>query len=184
MCYIDTTGSFSATRLQGLLAQSLMAAVAEHDADVLGGFVEEACANCLSSVFVHRCCDLVSLHELLDRLSQSWLASPSTAPSLVVLDSITAVAAPVLGGIDTMSAHAMLTSVGLALSRIAQACEAAVMVLNGTVSDRSTSTASGGMPALGSTWCGIPSVRLWLDRHGNETTVTVLRHHRQPIDPA
>jgi hypothetical protein len=179
---MDTAGSFSATRLQGLLAQSLLAAVAEQDADVLDGFVEEACATCLSNVSVHRCSDLLSLHDTLGRLHSAWLSAPPTAPLLVVLDSITAVAAPVLGGIDTSSAHAALSTVGLALCRIAQECELAVVVINSTVSDRGTPGTSGSMPALGSTWSGVPSVRLWLDRLGNDTSVTVLRHHRQPAD--
>jgi hypothetical protein len=64
---------------------------------------------------------------------------------------------------STTAGHALLSYVGRMLLRIANECALATMVTNFTLQNRHDGDAK---PALGLSWSGVPSTRLWFRRYG------------------
>lgn len=174
MVYIDTSGSFSASRLFEVVRPAFAAAV-DGDDDVMADYADYATIECMGRVRVMRAHDLPALVDLLTGLESEW--AETAPPTLLILDSISSVASTVLGGSDTISSHAMLSAVGLTLCRLGRVWSVCVLVTNSTVSDR-IAGGSGCMPALGMTWLPVPSTRLWMERDG---ALTLMRSPHTPL---
>jgi RAD51-like protein 3 len=102
-------------------------------------------------------------------LSEADAMGGSALPlRLIVVDSVTALVRPILGGDRGAQGHAAMMELGQLLLRISRSLRCAVLVTNGTVVDRSGATdaaARGGAatkPALGPSWACVPHSRLLL----------------------
>ncbi|CAN0281176.1 unnamed protein product [Ectocarpus sp. 6 AP-2014] len=111
---------------------------------------------------------------------------------LVILDSVTAVISPLLGGFKNPAGHGLMASLGHLLNRAASQCSACVLVANSTVAPRGISEEEGPRAALGLTWEGVPSIRVLIAEasyaggadHGtvgeaSPRTATLLKHPAQ-----
>ncbi|XP_061868514.1 DNA repair protein RAD51 homolog 4 isoform X1 [Colius striatus] len=146
--FLDSTGGFTASRLYQMLR-----AQAEDEEEQL---------EALQRVQVIRVFDvyemLRALQELRDRLSQQVMSS--VAPlKVVVIDSVSAVIYPVLGGRQS-EGLAIMMQLARELKTLAREFSLAVVVTNQVTRESSTGPLK---PALGRSWSFVPSTRLLLE---------------------
>nr|XP_013813683.1 PREDICTED: DNA repair protein RAD51 homolog 4 isoform X1 [Apteryx mantelli mantelli] len=145
--FLDSTGGFTASRLYQMLQ-----AQAEDEEEQL---------EALQRVQVTRVFDvyemLRALQELRDSLSQQVLSS--TGPLKVVLiDSVSAVIYPLLGGKQS-EGLALMMQLARELKMLAREFSLAVVVTNQVTRDSSAGPLK---PALGRSWSFVPSTRVLL----------------------
>ncbi|NWR22837.1 RA51D protein, partial [Emberiza fucata] len=165
--FLDSTGGFTASRLHQMLQSRT-----EDE--------EEQAA--LQRVQVQRVFNIYevlrALQELRDRLSQQVLSSMGPL-KVVVLDSVSAVICPVLGGRQSEGELGHWVS--------SQKCLSYMFVLQ--VTNQVTRDSSGGpqKPALGRSWSFVPSTRVLLEskegpweRSSTQRTASLAKSPRQP----
>ncbi|NXH47865.1 RA51D protein, partial [Dicaeum eximium] len=159
--FLDSTGGFSASRLyQMLQAQT----EDEEEQAILGRlrlcFVLQL--EALQRVQVVRVFNtyelLRALQELRDRLSQQVVSSVRPL-KVVVLDSVSAVIYPLLGGRQA-EGLALMMQLSRELKTLAREFSLAVVVTNQVTRDSSTGPLK---PALGRSWSFVPSTRVLLE---------------------
>uniref|UniRef100_A0A8B9BHJ1 DNA repair protein RAD51 homolog 4 n=1 Tax=Anser brachyrhynchus TaxID=132585 RepID=A0A8B9BHJ1_9AVES len=147
--FLDSTGGFTASRLYQMLQ-----AQAEDE--------EEQASSALQRIQVARVFDvyemLSALQEVRDRLSQQ--AVSCTGPlKTVVIDSVSAVIHPLLGGRQSEG-----ETLRWGLRLMAKCCGVSVwQVTNQVTRDSSTGLLK---PALGRSWSFVPSTRVLLESKG------------------
>ena len=141
---IDTGGSFSVERLVDFVRAfpSGQETSGKILLDALISRLSISKAHCLTEV-------LALLRSLLEASSEGDVAAP---PTLVVIDSVADILAPIVG--SGPKAHAHVESLGLLLHDLASA-NVAVVVTN--------RVSRGTGPALGRAWRFVPDVRLFLE---------------------
>ncbi|NXA03752.1 RA51D protein, partial [Sapayoa aenigma] len=150
--FLDSTAGFTASRLyQMLRAQT-------EDEEEQASFPELA----LQRIQVVRVFDiyemLSALQELRNRLSQQVLSS--TGPlKIVVVDSVSAVIYPLLGGRQS-EGLAIMMQLSRELKTLAREFSLAVVVTNQVTRDSGTGPLK---PALGRSWSFVPSTRVLLE---------------------
>lgn len=126
-----------------------------------------------------RCCPIFDIFSLLDVLHQleltlkNQMLTGQHSVRLLVVDSFSSVIVPVLGG-NGPYGHALMTSTGNLLKKIAHEYNVCILVTNHMVGGEGGSS----KPALGESWKSIPHVRLLLsrDRESNTCSISVLKH--------
>ncbi|NXD41292.1 RA51D protein, partial [Copsychus sechellarum] len=159
--FLDSTGGFTASRLyQMLQAQT----EDEEEQAILGrlrlSFVLQLEAlQRIQVVRVFHVYEVLSaLQELRDRLSQQVLSSVGPL-KMVVLDSVSAVIYPLLGGRQSEGLGLMM-QLSRELKTLAREFSLAVVVTNQVTRDSSTGPLK---PALGRSWSFVPSTRVLLE---------------------
>ncbi|NXK51012.1 RA51D protein, partial [Chauna torquata] len=150
--FVDSTGGFTASRLyQMLQAQA-------EDEDEQASSAEPA----LQRIQVARVFDiyemLSALQEVRDRLSQQVVCSMGPL-KVVVIDSVSAVIYPLLGGRQS-EGLAIMMQLARELKTLAKEFSLAVVVTNQVTRDSSTGPPK---PALGRSWSFVPSTRVLLE---------------------
>ncbi|XP_027754408.1 DNA repair protein RAD51 homolog 4 [Empidonax traillii] len=170
--FLDSTGGFTASRLY----QMLQAQTED----------EEEQLEALQRIQVVRVFDvyelLSALHELRDRLSQQVVSS--TGPlKIVVIDSVSAVIYPLLGGRQS-EGLAIMMQLSRELKTLAREFSLAVVVTNQVTRDSSTGPLK---PALGRSWSFVPSTRVLLeskegsgDKGPTQRVAALAKSPRQP----
>ncbi|XP_005240524.2 DNA repair protein RAD51 homolog 4 [Falco peregrinus] len=146
--FLDSTGGFTASRVyQMLRAQT-------ED--------EEEQLEALQRIQVVRVFDiyevLSALQELRDHLSQQVVSSMGPV-KVVVIDSVSSVIYPLLGGKQS-EGLAIMMQLARELKTLAREFSLAVVVTNQVTRDSSTSQLK---PALGRSWSFVPSTRVLLE---------------------
>ncbi|NWV46519.1 RA51D protein, partial [Daphoenositta chrysoptera] len=166
--FLDSTAGFTASRLYQML-RAQTEDEEEQARQVLGRlrlcFVPQLEAlKRIQVVRVFSIYELLSaLQELRDRLSQQVVSS--TGPlKMVVLDSVSAVIYPLLGGRQS-EGLALMMQLSRELKTLAREFSLAVVVTNQVTRDSSTGPLK---PALGRSWSFVPSTRVLLE--GREAT--------------
>lgn len=125
---------------------------------------------------------LDTLQDLRDTMAQQAAASSGTV-KVVIVDSVTAVVAPLLGG-QQREGLALMMQLARELKILARDLGVAVVVTNHLTRDRDSRRVK---PALGRSWSFVPSTRILLDViEGAETlgssqrTVCLIKSSRQP----
>ncbi|NXF29704.1 RA51D protein, partial [Nyctibius bracteatus] len=145
--FLDSTGGFSATRLYQMLR-----AQAEDEE-------EQAALQRIQVVRVFDIYEMLSaLQELRDRLSQQVVSSMGPL-KIVVIDSVSAVIYPLLGGKQS-EGLAIMMHLARELKTLAKEFSLAVVVTNQVTRDSSTGPLK---PALGRSWSFVPSTRVLLE---------------------
>ncbi|XP_014732007.1 PREDICTED: DNA repair protein RAD51 homolog 4 isoform X2 [Sturnus vulgaris] len=165
--FLDSTGGFTASRLYQMLQ-----AQTEDEEEQL-----EALQR-IQVVRVFSIYELLSaLQELRDRLSQQVLSS--TGPlKMVLLDSVSAVIYPLLGGRQS-EGLALMMQLSRELKTLAREFSLAVVVTNQVTRDSSTGPLK---PALGRSWSFVPSTRVLLESKEGSTqrAASLAKSPRQP----
>ncbi|KAI1231886.1 hypothetical protein IHE44_0007527 [Lamprotornis superbus] len=120
---------------------------------------------------------LSALQELRDRLSQQVVSS--TGPlKMVLLDSVSAVIYPLLGGRQS-EGLALMMQLSRELKTLAREFSLAVVVTNQVTRDSSTGPLK---PALGRSWSFVPSTRVLLESKEGSTqrAASLAKSPRQP----
>ncbi|NXB20062.1 RA51D protein, partial [Rhagologus leucostigma] len=166
--FLDSTGGFTASRLYQML-QAQTEDEEEQARQVLGRlrlcFVPQLEAlQRVQVVHVFSIYELLSaLQELRDHLSQEVVSSMGPL-KMVVLDSVSAVIYPLLGGRQS-EGLALMMQLSRELKTLAREFSLAVVVTNQVTRDSSTGPLK---PALGRSWSFVPSTRVLLE--GKEAT--------------
>ncbi|XP_027520331.1 DNA repair protein RAD51 homolog 4 isoform X1 [Corapipo altera] len=170
--FLDSTGGFIASRLY----QMLQAQTED----------EEEQLEALQRIQVVRVFDvyemLSALQELRDHLSQQVVSS--TGPlKIVVIDSVSAVIYPLLGGRQS-EGLAIMMQLSRELKTLAREFSLAVVVTNQVTRDSSTGPLK---PALGRSWSFVPSTRVLLeskeaswDKGTTRRVAALVKSPRQP----
>ncbi|NWU81521.1 RA51D protein, partial [Onychorhynchus coronatus] len=177
--FLDSTGGFIASRLY----QMLQAQTEDEEEQASSS---EAGPSALQRIQVVRVFDiyemLSALQELRDRLSQQVVSS--TGPlKIVVIDSVSAVIYPLLGGRQS-EGLAIMMQLSRELKTLAREFSLAVVVTNQVTRDSSTGPLK---PALGRSWSFVPSTRVLLeskeaagDKGPTQRVVALAKSPRQP----
>ncbi|PON67006.1 Meiotic recombinase Dmc [Parasponia andersonii] len=156
--YLDTCNSFSPQRIARFL-------------DLARDHLLQTVMN---NILCHSVFDIFTMFDILHQLELK-LRSQRGAQKvhLLIVDSISSLITPILGGSGSQG-HALMTSAGFLLKKLADEHNLAILVTNHTVGGE------GGIPkpALGETWKSIPHVRLLLsrDRGNNTCSVSIMKH--------
>lgn len=167
--YVDSNGGMTASRLLQLLQARTQD--------------EEKQASALQRIQVVHSFDIFqmldTLQDLRDTTAQQVAASSGTV-KVVIVDSVTAVVAPLLGG-QQREGLALMMQLARELKILARDLGVAVVVTNHLTRDRDSRRFK---PALGRSWSFVPSTRILLE--GAETlgssqrTVCLIKSSRQP----
>ncbi|NXT18900.1 RA51D protein, partial [Syrrhaptes paradoxus] len=158
--FLDSTGGFTASRLYQMLRSQ--AEDEEEQASSPGAAPAAAPPLALQRTQVVRAFDvfamLRALQELRDRLSQQDVSSVGPL-KVVVIDSVSAVMYPLLGGRQS-EGLAIMMQLARELKTLAREFSLAVVVTNQVTRDSSTNPLK---PALGRSWSFVPSTRVLLE---------------------
>ncbi|NXU71781.1 RA51D protein, partial [Oreotrochilus melanogaster] len=145
--FLDSTGGLSASRLY----QMLQARVEDEE--------EQATLQRIQVVRVFDIYEMLSaLQELRDCLSQQVLSSVGPL-KIVIIDSVSAVIYPLLGGKQS-EGLAIMMQLARELKSLAREFSLTVVVTNQVTRDSSTGPLK---PALGRSWSFVPSTRVLLE---------------------
>ncbi|XP_061337331.1 DNA repair protein RAD51 homolog 4 [Gastrolobium bilobum] len=162
--YLDTGNSFSPQRIAHLVGQP--SGYADHGPlqKVLDRII------CYSVFDVYQMFDV--LHQLKINLRSKTVKSDHHV-RLLIVDSISSLITPILGGSGPQG-HALMISAGFLLKNIAHDHNIAVLVTNHVVAGEDGIS----KPALGESWKSVPHVRLLLSREcgSNVSSISILKH--------
>ncbi|NXL00013.1 RA51D protein, partial [Mesembrinibis cayennensis] len=169
--FLDSTAGFTASRLY----QMLRARTEDEE--------EQAALQRIQVVRVFDIYEMLSaLQELRDRLSQQVVSSMGPL-KIVVIDSVSAVIYPLLGGKQS-EGLAIMMQLAKELKTLAREFSLAVVVTNQVTRDSSTGPLK---PALGRSWSFVPSTRVLLeskeatwDKATTQRIASLAKSPRQP----
>ncbi|KAM9597675.1 DNA repair protein RAD51 homolog 4 [Trichechus inunguis] len=169
--YIDSSGGLTASRLLQLLQARTQD--------------EEEQAGALQRIQVVHAFDVFRMLDVLQDLrgtvAQQVISSSGTV-KVVVVDSVTAVVSPLLGG-QQREGLALMMQLARELKTLARELSVAVVVTNHVTRDRDSGRLK---PALGRSWSFVPSTRILLSvgegagTSGSERMVCLTKSSRQP----
>ncbi|KFQ37373.1 DNA repair protein RAD51 4, partial [Mesitornis unicolor] len=155
--FLDSTAGFSASRLYQILQCQ-----AEDEEEQASSPGAGPALEALQRVQVVRVFDvyemLSAMQKLRDRLSQQVVSSVGPL-KIVVVDSVSAVVYPLLGGRQS-EGLAIMMQLARELKTLAREFSLAVVVTNQVTRDSSTGPLK---PALGRSWSFVPSTRVLLE---------------------
>nr|XP_018679769.1 PREDICTED: DNA repair protein RAD51 homolog 4 isoform X4 [Musa acuminata subsp. malaccensis] len=130
----------------------------------------------MSSILCHSLFDIFELLDVLHQLEcklKHQVKSSGNRIRLLIVDSISSLITPILGGKNSQGRLMMITT-GILLKKIANEYNLSVLVTNHMVGGEGGSL----KPALGESWKNIPHVRLSLsrDQGSNVCNVSILKH--------
>ncbi|XP_038901758.1 DNA repair protein RAD51 homolog 4 isoform X2 [Benincasa hispida] len=166
--YLDSGNSFSPQRISGFVNWKPGTALDRTEQSML--------QQVLSSISCHSVFNIFTMFDALHQLEfnlRSQMCKGHQRVQLLIVDSISSLVTPILGGSGSQG-HALMISAGTLLKKIAHEHNIAVLVTNHTVGgDRGTSK-----PALGESWKSVPHVRLQLSRDAgsNVCQASILKH--------
>ncbi|XAR60535.1 ATP diphosphatase [Bertholletia excelsa] len=128
----------------------------------------------LKGIICYSVFDIFMLLDVLHQLNSNFSSETGGQVQLLVVDSISSLLTPVLGGRGSHG-RALMVSTGSLLKKMAHEHNIAVLVTNHMVSGEGGNS----KPALGESWKSVPHVRIQLSReHGsNILTCTYLDTH-------
>ncbi|NWS10738.1 RA51D protein, partial [Pachyramphus minor] len=177
--FLDSTGGFIASRLY----QMLRAQTEDEEEQASSSGAGRSALQRIQVVRVFDVYELLrALQELRDRLSQQVVSS--TGPlKIVVIDSVSAVIYPLLGGRQS-EGLAIMMQLSRELKTLAREFSLAVVVTNQVTRDGSTGPLK---PALGRSWSFVPSTRVLLeskeaagDKSVTQRVAALAKSPRQP----
>ena len=175
--YYDVGGSFSSKRISAIIGSKLE----NHTQMELREMLTK-----LYCVKVFNIFDLINhlakVKEQIESLTDQFMHGVK----LIIVDSINAILAPILGGSQTQG-HALMIKLALLLKELSYENNIAVLVLNGTVTAKISEYMDNIFkPALGKHWLSVPAVRLFMDFGSSKNiqlrSLTIHKHNRLPIN--
>ncbi|CAL9077873.1 unnamed protein product [Musa acuminata var. zebrina] len=166
--FLDTCNSFSPHRIAHMVNSQSDTLVKEGK--------EGRLKRIMSSILCHSLFDIFELLDVLHQLEcklKHQVKSSGNRIRLLIVDSISSLITPILGGKNSQGRLMMITT-GILLKKIANEYNLSVLVTNHMVGGEGGSL----KPALGESWKNIPHVRLSLshDQGSNVCNVSILKH--------
>ncbi|KAK8463894.1 hypothetical protein PHAVU_011G067900 [Phaseolus vulgaris] len=164
--YLDTGNSFSPHRIARFVGQSSASdnQAAHKLKEVLDRII------CYSVFDIYQMFDV--LHQLKTNL-RSEIVKSNQHVRLLIVDSISSLVTPILGGSGPQG-HALMISAGFLLKKLGHEHNIAVLVTNHVVGGEDGVS----KPALGESWKSVPHVRLLFsqDCGSNVCNISMLKH--------
>ncbi|KAJ0734622.1 putative ATP diphosphatase [Helianthus annuus] len=162
--YLDPGNSFSPTRVKQIVTR-----ISGSVENQVNGNLQQALRN----IECHAVFDIYALLNVLRQLKSNLEFQAGYKVRLIIVDSISSLIAPILGG-NNAQGHALMVSVGYMLKKLADRHNIAVVVTNHMVSGEGGNL----KPALGESWKNVPHVQLQFSRdHAtNIYGVYILKH--------
>lgn len=163
--FLDSGNSFSPKRVAQVVTQT--SDLSAYDE------VDKSLQQVMNNIVCLSVFDIFTLFEVLHQLKNNLRSQIDQHIRMLIVDSISSLIAPILGG-GGAHGHALMVSAGFLLKRLAHEHDISILVTNHMVAGaRGTSK-----PALGESWRSIPHVRLLLskDHIRNINSISVLRH--------
>ncbi|XP_066933533.1 uncharacterized protein [Clytia hemisphaerica] len=172
----DSCGSFSAKRINELASFKNPELSPTQSREL---FSKLSCVK-VFDIF----CLLTHLEQLKEKLS-SGIDQFTTRLKFIIVDSITLLISPILGGKQTQG-HGLMARLSILLKELAYENNIAVLVVNGTVTAKTGEYFNNKFkPALGKHWLSAPHVRLFMEFASTKDLtlrkLTIHKHHRLPI---
>lgn len=176
--YLDSSGGLSAKRMAGIFrGGALMQQQAAMNAAAASQISQEANASAalyaqymsalpkaLQKITVYTPHNIWTAMNILDALAKELehpLKEDSTRLRLLVIDSVTALLAPIMVGAP---GWALMMEFASLLKRMAEHHHLAILITNNTVTNRRSQSSGATRPALGEAWSFVPSTRVELSR--------------------
>lgn len=166
--YLDACNSFSPKRIACMVDQ--LSSFSSGEAR------ERRLKRIMSNILCSSVFDIFALLDVLHQLEftlKHQVKSGDTKICLLIIDSISSLLTPILGGKGS-EGRLLMVSTGIILKKLANEHNLSVLVTNHMVSGE------GGIlkPALGESWKSIPHVRLQLsyDQGSNICNASILKH--------
>lgn len=159
VAYIDTTNSFSAKRVYEMYWAREGETDSQHQKASLPPF--------LNRIHVFQVYDAFLLFNILEQIREMVTAkacSWSQSLRLIVIDSVSSVLAPILGGSQRVG-HSLLAEVGRLLKELATVHHLTIIVTNVVIEKREAEQNRALSPGLGVYWAGVPHQRINLLQH-------------------
>ncbi|XP_017411391.1 DNA repair protein RAD51 homolog 4 isoform X1 [Vigna angularis] len=166
--YLDTGNSFSPHRIARFVGQS-SGYDSENQADHM-------LKKVLDRIICHSVFDIYQMLDVLHQLKinlRSEIVKSNQHVRLLIVDSISSLITPILGGSNPQG-HALMISAGYLLKKLAHEHNIAVLVTNHVVRGEDGIS----KPALGESWKSVPHVRLLFsqDCGSNVCNISMLKH--------
>ncbi|KAL2530012.1 DNA repair protein RAD51-like protein 4 [Forsythia ovata] len=162
--YFDSGNSFSSKRIVEFVSQM---------SDPANNQANRTLQQVMKSIVCHSIFDIFTLLDLLHQLKNSLRSQMGCQVRMLIIDSISSLISPVLGG-SGAHGHALMVTAGFLLKELAHENNLAVLVTNHMVAGE----VGVSKPALGESWKNIPHVRLLLSRDHvtNISSMSILKH--------
>ncbi|XP_011089831.1 DNA repair protein RAD51 homolog 4 isoform X2 [Sesamum indicum] len=162
--YFDSGNSFSPKRIVQFLTQ---------ESDPANTEVDEIVQRVMSSIVCYSIFDIFTLLDMLHQLMNNLKSEIGCNVRMLIIDSLSSLIAPVLGG-GGAHGHALMVTAGFLLKELAHEHNLSIVVTNHMVAGEAGSS----KPALGDSWKSIPHVRLLLHRYRatNDSCISILKH--------
>ncbi|KAL5769039.1 hypothetical protein ACOSQ2_015822 [Xanthoceras sorbifolium] len=166
--YLDTGNSFSPQRIAHFMEQISNSHFKQAKHKIL--------QKAMSNIVCHSVFDIFTLFDVLCQLEcdlRSQMDRRDYLVQLLIVDSISSLITPVLGGSGSQG-RALMISAGFLLKKLAHEHNLAVVVTNHTVGGEGGAS----KPALGESWKSVPHVRLLVSRNrgSSSCSVSILKH--------
>ncbi|MED6185320.1 hypothetical protein PIB30_055930 [Stylosanthes scabra] len=167
--YFDTGNSFSPQRIADLVGQT-SDYVVDNQAEL--GPLQRV----MERIMCYSVFDIYQMFDMLQQLKinlKSKIVESDHHVQLLIIDSISSLITPILGGRGPQG-HALMISAGYLLKKLADDHNIAVMVTNHMVAGEGGTS----KPALGESWKSVPHIRLLLSREydSNVCNISTLKH--------
>ncbi|KAI3937980.1 hypothetical protein MKX01_027907 [Papaver californicum] len=167
--FLDTSNSFSAKRVSCFINQLLDPSPAQ--------VKRESLERLMSSILCHSVFDIFGLLGILHELELKLKSQVGTGEGnvrLLIIDSISSLITPILGGCGAQG-HSLMIYAGYLLKKLAHEHDIAVLVTNHMVGGGERGVPK---PALGESWKSVSRVRLLLSRDhvSNTCSISILKH--------
>ncbi|KAL7127397.1 hypothetical protein ABFS83_14G250000 [Erythranthe nasuta] len=162
--YFDTGNSFSPKRIAQFVCQS---------SDPTNTEGNKTVQRVMRSIVCHPVFDMFALLDMLHQLMGDLKSQIGCQVRMLIVDSLSSLIAPVLGG-SGAHGHALMVTAGFLLKELAHEHNISVVVTNHMVGGE----AGVSKPALGESWKSIPHVRLLISRYSatKDSTISILKH--------
>ncbi|KAL5169429.1 DNA repair protein RAD51 4 [Glycine soja] len=166
--YLDTGNSFSPQRIAHFVGQS--------SGQIFGNQADHMLKKVLDRIICYSVFDVYQMFDVLHQLKinlRSEIVKSNQHVRLLIVDSISSLITPILGGSGPQG-HALMISAGFLLKKLAHEHNIAVLVTNHVVGgDDGISK-----PAMGESWKSVPHVRILLSRDcgSNVCNISILKH--------
>ncbi|KAK7312501.1 hypothetical protein VNO77_36404 [Canavalia gladiata] len=166
--YLDTGNSFSPQRIACFVGQA--------SGYVIDNQADHMLKQVLDRIICYSVFDVYQMFDVLHQLNinlRSEIVKSTQHVRLLIVDSISSLITPILGGSGPQG-HALMISAGFLLKKLANEHNLAVLVTNHVVGGEDGIS----KPALGESWKSVPHVRLLLSRDfaSNLCNISMLKH--------
>ncbi|XP_019177517.1 PREDICTED: DNA repair protein RAD51 homolog 4 isoform X2 [Ipomoea nil] len=163
--FLDTCNSFSPKRVAEVVSQM---------SDNSTSKAKKSLEHVMSNIVCYSVFDIFTMFDVVHHLKSTMRSQSGCRARMLIIDSISSLITPILGGSGAHGGRALMASAGFILKQLANEHNLPVLVTNHMVAGEAGLL----KPALGESWKSIPHIRLLLSRDSARhiSSISVLKH--------